>query len=110
MRAWGWWGSCPATGHCRAPLPQPWTDIWWPDGTWSSRGADSQETPWEGSGENRGSTPPGHAPLSHETSLMKQELKDKIIQNFNTATTEHDTISTGTFKMTALATHPQSQP
>ena len=110
MRAWGWWGSCLATGHCWAPLPQLWTDIWWPDGTWSSRGAGSQETPWEGSGENRGSTAPGHTPLSHETSLMKQELKDKIIQNFSTATTEHETISTGPFKITALATHPQSQP
>ena len=53
MRAWGWWGSCPATGHSWAPLPQPWTDIWWPAGAWSSRrwGAGSCETPlgrpWE---------------------------------------------------------------
>ena len=103
MRAWGWWGSCPATGHCRAPLPQPWIDIWWPDGTWSSRGAGSQETPWEGSGENQGSTPPGHATLSHETSLMKQELKDKIIQNFNTATTEHENTSTVQFSRSVMS-------
>ena len=64
-----------------------------------------------GVGKTKGKPcPPGHAPLSHETSLTKQELKGKIIQNFSTATTEHEAPSTGPFKVTALATYPQSQP